>query len=599
MQSLSFFRFFSKPAALGVVFCIFSLLGIDNIVSAKKNGVNAQEGSYCPFFLVTDGDDPGGALDQVPTTLVEGECRLDQDVVGLARTFRLKSGITLNCQDHTITPEAPGTEGVSASRSTPELAIYMKNVDRSQVKNCKINDFDHAIFAAGSKIPPGLRGDPAALADRRNVISNNEIRARFVAVHLVSSDNFDIEGNTITWKTRGGVGIFIQHDSDLNEVKGNTVTGDFLASTQGAVLFPGLTATGIPPGPGSPTQPALNSNPVFPSAHAPIVVVKVLGPHSHLFNAIIDGELLQFKDADVLLPDAQFPEDNLVEDNDIFFKKPNTSEDGILASNSVRTTVRANHIGRAPLDPAGPDGGRRASIRAGGIKPLAPARGRIFPGNCSLNPARLCLSAFDCNIPGIDAADQGPCDNTYQIYSTSYPVDFTVEDNIMFGPMQFGVGVSGSHPTIKNNKITGPVLPTATQPYGGMILEGKFTLESAIVMENTVDKCEPAMAFVELFLSDPDLGPEIFGAQISHNNFTDYSTAIRTWRTQAGGYFVTPGEISVAGVGNYWDLTCEEGVNGFDPHTVLQSDGTENPDIVDSHPLDGPFDPEDVPGTCS
>src|SRR5262249_10236100 len=257
MGTSSSFGVKSKLLVLGLAVSTFGL------VSIQKNSLAEKNGPTCPHFLVVDGDDPNHGFDQVPTTLVDSECRLNQDVVGLVKTLRVKSGIKLNCQGHKITPTAPGVVGDSASRSAPELAIFMMNVEGTQVNNCDIEGFDHAILAMDSK------GDADAPPDQRNGISHNKIVARFVGGHLNSADNCDIDGNDVTWLTQGGAGIYVQNDSDSNEVKNNTVTGDFGPKVaQGAVIFPGPTATGptgVLPSNG-------NSNPLFNSGHGAIIL---------------------------------------------------------------------------------------------------------------------------------------------------------------------------------------------------------------------------------------------------------------------------------------------------------------------------------------
>src|SRR5262249_27850214 len=118
MGTSSSFGFMSKSLVLGLAVSAFTL------VSIQKNSLAEKNGPTCPHFLVVDGKDPNHGFDQVPTTLVDSECRLNQDVVGLVKTLRVKSGIKLNCQGHKITPAASGIVGDGTSRSTPELAIF-------------------------------------------------------------------------------------------------------------------------------------------------------------------------------------------------------------------------------------------------------------------------------------------------------------------------------------------------------------------------------------------------------------------------------------------------------------------------------------------
>jgi hypothetical protein len=371
------------------------------------------------------------------------------------------------------------------------------------------------------------------------------------------------------------------------DITENTITGDFLAQTQGAVLFPGLTAIG-PTGPITPTE--MNSNPVFTRRNAAILAVQVLGPHPQLFNAIIGDSLYQFTTTQSPIPNEDFTGDTLVEGNIITYKKNNSTEDGIVVSNTLRTTIRNNTIGRSPLDPDGPDGGRQASMRSGGITgPPGTGFLRQFPGNCTLNSTRHCLSDFDCNIPGIDPVSQDTCDLPQTQSVFWIPSNIMIENNTIYGP--FGVaGISSlaDDLTIQGNNITGPL--TGPNALGGINIFGKFTIEKAVITRNRVSGVSTALFLNKVFGDTASF----FGAKISLNDFTGYTTAVGT-----SNDYDLPSELSVDGKGNYWGLTCAEG--GFDPTKVLRVNGTQNPNVVDSHPYGEPVantPEEDLPLTC-
>ena len=66
-----------------------------------------------------------------------------------------------------------------------------------------------------------------------------------------------------------------------------------------------------------------------------------------------------------------------------------------------------------------------------------------------------------------------------------------------------------------------------------------------------------------------------FGAQISLNNFTGYTTAV------SDPSYTLPSELSVGSQGNYWGLMCPPAGLGFNPATVVPA----NPQVIDSHPF--------------
>jgi parallel beta helix pectate lyase-like protein len=543
-------------------------------------------GRRCPQFITQDGPDEDTTPDHVPTIPdpESSDCVLTRDVENLLETLELSSGTSLDCRGHKITPASRGISGDPTSRSKPELAVFLHDVTNVQIKNCVIEGFDHGIFAGNNK---ALTSGPPT-----SFIVGNTIDARFVALHLTASDRFLVEGNSITWRTRGGAAVFMHFDSDQNVVKDNLIMGDFDATTQGAVLFPG---------------PASPSNPVFLAGHAAVLVVQFLAPHPHLFDAIIRARLFQFADVYSGTPTEGFSADNTIEWNDITFCRQNLTEDGITASNTLRTTVAHNTIGRAISDDC-VNGGARIAIRAGSI--IASVR---YPGRCNTKTDRRCLSDFDCNVPSIDdLSDADTCGPLQTLSATWYPIEFKTVSNTILSPFQVAIGTSGFMPTIEKNSITGPLRQSnQQQPLAVFIIEGKYANDTAIVTQNQVRDAStmltnpsaprPAALFY-FFRSGPPNAPPADGylAQISLNNFfSGYKVAILTSEG-----FNFPAQLSVNGRGNFWGLSCDD-AGGFDTTKVVRQDNTLNASVVDSHPYGEalPDLPEDadldgLPNTC-
>ena len=560
-----------KPSSHAfLVFLSFAFGFFGNSLFAK----NSNAGPPCPHFLVEDGPDLDSELDHVPTTPFHGECRLHRDVLGLAKSMNLKPGITLDCQGHKITPATGGVLGDADSRSDPELAIFVNGAGATRVKDCVIEGFDHGIFVANAKSTDMSEGS-------RGSIQGNRIDARFVAVHLVLTDNFDIKENQLTWRTRGGIGVLIQQDSSRIAVSDNEVAGDFPATNQGAVLMPGPTATE----PGGPIASNLNSNPVFSSTHGAILIVQALGPHPQLFNAIVNGELYQFTTTESSVPNDEFTQDIFVEGNSVAFDESNTTEDGIVASNALLTTVRANTIGSQAKG-----ANVRQAMRAGGLSGPAPVGNpRQFPGSCSEKTSRLCLSHFDCNIPEIDGGGTDSCSLPPTKAVFWYPRDLKFEDNTIYGPFLVGIATVGENVVVAGNSILG-VFPSGPAASVGIALAGKKPLETAVVHRNSVSGVATGLRFMNVFQGE---GPAFFGVEVSLNDITGYGAAVVTTND-----YVVASELSVDGRGNYWGLACPP---GFDSAFVKKDNGSLQPAVVDSHPYSeavAGLDDESLPATC-
>src|SRR5271166_4250219 len=489
---------------------------------------------------------PDGAYALTPAcpspTVPEGNaCVLNSDVV-LTPTLILPSHTTLDCKNHTITPTSPGTVG-GTTRSTPEVALFLNGAQGVTIQDCKIKGFDHGILVIRSKVPAALRHDHEALARMRNRIVRNSIQARFVAINLVTVDNTSVDDNQITWYTQGGAGIYVQRDSDINAITNNVITGDFALNAAGAFNVPG---------------PALPSNPVVPAGlngGAALFVAQCPGGAPSVLSAVVNGTLYQLTISDSIVPTEDFTSDNLVEGNTISFPAPAVST-GINLAISQRSTVRNNTVSKAI-----------ASISLGAQMGPPPAGQRQFPGTCTLDSTRLCLGDVDCNIPVLDnALSKGTCSLPPPQSITWVTSDAKIEGNTIHGPFQIGVGIGGPGTIVQDNTIEGPLTPLGT---GGIVLSGKFALETSRIFRNRIANVSNAIQLNKVVQGKP---AAFFGAEFSLNDITVYDTAVRT-----SADYDLASELSVDGRGNYWGLTCAQGPHGFDPHAVQGPGGLVNP----------------------
>jgi hypothetical protein len=156
---------------------------------------------------------------------------------------------------------------------------------------------------------------------------------------------------------------------------------------------------------------------------------------------------------------------------------------------------------------------------------------------------------------------------------------------------------------VQGNTITGPVGPGTdftTQGGIGINLQGNAT-PTAIITQNVVSNVPAPIRVVN---------GNVFGAQISLNDFTGYTDEAFVFKSSLSG------ELSVGLQGNYWGLPCDPtGGGGFDPSKVLLlssgkvlSDGTVStsgvvdPLFHDSNPYGVPVantDPALLPTTLA
>jgi Periplasmic copper-binding protein (NosD) len=148
-----------------------------------------------------------------------------------------------------------------------------------------------------------------------------------------------------------------------------------------------------------------------------------------------------------------------------------------------------------------------------------------FPGTCTLDSSRLCLSDGDCHLPAVDSTSKGNC-----IEITSQHVNWPGEDNVfesnvLIGPFaRSGIVVDfASHSHITGNTITGPF--GSGRNDAGITLRGKLPIETSSVTRNLVSESGPALY---LNKGPTDARASFFGSTVSLNDFIGYTIAVRT-----------------------------------------------------------------------
>jgi hypothetical protein len=482
----------------------------------------------------------------------------------------------LNCLGHRIYTSAPGTD--VNHRSKPEVAIRLTNAFGVKIQNCVIDGFDFPILAHDIKLPADAMSDPGALERLADRIVGNTISGVFVPVELVKVDNMRIENNTITNTWGNGQGIFVLRNSQFNQMVDNTITR---ASTAFApiVYLPGPSSTENP----TATNGGLNIY-VSQGTNLP-----------NLINLIFGGILYQYPNAipkfdpdGTLENGGEFVADNVVEGNTI-----NTcGGTGCLNANAQRTLIVGNQI---------------SNVLSGiGLGVTVPNLSGAFPGKCTPNQDRWCLTNSDCNIPSVGSVSQGTCSGVATLSVASTADGAVVTNNTITGPFKVGMQLGTPNIVAQGNTITGPVVQgDFTSASGaGIEIRNNSAIQSIIITQNVISNVP---APVRLF----NVTGNVFAAQISLNDFTGYTDEAFL----PTGYNLD-GELSVGLQGNYWGLPCSPaGGGGFDPSKVLvltsgkvASDGTVSatgpvsPLLHDSHPYGVPVantDPALLPTTLS
>jgi len=510
-----------------------------------------------------------------------GICVIRQNQT-ISTTIEPTSNTTLDCQNSVLSAATPGTrvDGWPGSRSNPEVAIFLNDVQNVVIQNCTIQGFDFGIIAINSKrelLPQRAKKGRAAktISFVPNKILKNNITARFTPISLMSVDETEIKNNALTYLTMGGRGLYVGRNSDGNVIQSNKIIADFSSGQKGAVMVPGPLAT-------APTA-SLSSNPQSDAGPA-VLVTQMLGAEPTLLNMIIGGPtgaLYQLG-----RPAAAFPADissgNVIDDNDINYPgppagaspvpTPTPGNDGIVTSATAQSNVTNNRIWNAAA-------GIRSGIQigTGGIKQ--------FPGTCSLDETRLCLQDSDCAITGFDTQSKGTCtlpatENLFWLAS-----DNTIDNNEIHGPFGAGIVVAGQSTVIQNNKIDGN-LPSGWKGTGISLL-GRYALETTTITTNRIEKVDIGISLQKTF----EESASSFGAQVFKNTITAYNIPVQTNGRPANRYDVKS-ELSVNGEGNYWGLpVCPPGLDPTkvkdvtNPPNSLNCDSMTGCSVTDSHCL--------------
>jgi hypothetical protein len=456
------------------------------------------------------------------------KCVLDQDAI-INETLELSSFTTIDCQGHKLLSAVNGTNtSWPGGRSNPEVAIFLNGVQGVGIQNCVIENFDFGIFGVNSKVSADVRNNPGALDALGNRITQNTINARFVPVSLITFDNTLVKDNSLRFNTRGGIGINVQRDSDINQITNNNITGNF--SSTGAIVRA--------PGPVIPTNPTV-------TASTGAFVMQTVGAEPTVLSAVVGGNLYQLNITNSSDLNENFSEDNLFEGNNIAF--PQQRGEGVFFGASIRTSMLGNNISHSTN-----------AIRAGGIV------NRQFPGTCSLNSSRLCLANGDCNITGFDNMSKGNCSGLPALKNVTWrAINPIIEDNTLIDSSAAAFVTISDNLTFVNNTINGGSV--------GLSLNA-MALEKAVITRNNVTNITIVL---ELFKTAVGFTASSFGSNISLNDFINYTTAVQT----DNGYNFSS-NLSVNGMGNYWGLPCP----GFNASKVRFVNGTVNTYVIDNHP---------------
>ena len=496
-----------------------------------------------------------------PTVAQGGECVLAGDAV-LHSTLRLASFTKLNCKGHRLTPadagvlDDPRTADNEFEPSQPEVAILLRHAYGAKIQNCVIDGFDFGILLLETKTPPGGR----ATGGTSNKILANTIDVRTNAVRLIRSDNARIADNRITYASERGRGLVIEFDSDDNEIVGNTITSTDAASTGRVRQLPG--------GVFADDQTAIMDNEIH-----------LLQNNRSLHNIVIGAELIQIANdrSATELEDSSRPDHNLIEGNTIVDVGvgasctrdpaiicrangdcPSGKGPCLLKQNSgigfniraADTIVRGNSI----------SGTMERGVSFGGVGATFTVP-NWYPGRCSLLPSRLCIDDADCNHPGYDRVSNGTCGGASPVSFNGNSLRLTAEGNSVTGSFS-------SAALFANNTDAFSMVHNVIEGAGAMVsgITVQGTALNGTVQHNVVHAANNA-----LFLGRP----AAFTATISLNDFTRYTTAIRTTNDYS---------LTTSLGGNYWGLPCP----GFDPAKVRFENGAVNPNVTDAHPYGVP-----------
>jgi hypothetical protein len=167
----------------------------------------------------------------------------------------------------------------------------------------------------------------------------------------------------------------------------------------------------------------------------------------------------------------------------------------------------------------------------------------------------------DCNIPGYDTTNLGPCNGVQSATFDGNSLRVTAETNLLSGEYDTAALFANNTDTFtfQSNLVDGGVAGIDVNSTG---IDG-------LIERNIVSGATNALHL--------DFQPA-FTQNIQLNDFTNYSVAIQT-----SDDFTTYTDIAVD-KGNYWGLPCP----GFDPSRVLYENGSVNPNVLDGKPYGQP-----------
>ena len=316
---------------------------------------------------------------------------------------------------------------------------------------------------------------------------------------------------------------------------------------------------------------SISANPEMLTPAAAVIITDFDKNEPMLLNAVINSQLFQLTSTTVIGESTPSSESNRFEDNILNFDS--TPIDGIVLDLAIDTRVVRNKI-HAP-------GGVGIQERLQNELP------KELPGRCAMEPSRLCLADDGCQLLGFDLVNKGPCSSREVRKVSSAPVNTQISLNELIGPLKSGIVVAGSNTRVFSNTIRGPIGDVRFD--AGIRLEGKHGIETADVKNNRVLNVATALSLVQRL---EGLKAATFGAKITNNDFIGHVVAVMTSMTSHTA--AAPGdpnydlltELSLNGIGNFWNTTC---AIGLAPNKVRKTDGSINCLVRDSHPLPSSF----------
>jgi hypothetical protein len=486
--------------------------------SSLEFSVRAASGSGCPAPTVRAAD---------------GSCTLERDT-RLTATLELGDGVTLDCGNRRLLPEAPGSGRTAADfvPSRPEVAVVITG-HGATVRRCGIGTteepFDFSVLVTGGA---------------GNRVADNTLRTRTYGVKVLASHDNVLEGNDVVAE---GFGFSIQRNADRNVVRDNRVRTlgvgptPFLREDPGSRYRTGSARTGVNV-----------LNPVF---NRPVNTLVINGAVRQFPST--DGSFDQACEA--ACPGYGRAEDNVIEGNRIWIpgEAPldNTRIGLVAATMTSDTTFRDNYI----------EGGAHGIRMAGGNIDERVRRPARCLDDAGQETDRWCETGAECFIAGVDAQPVGTCPALVIDVVDGRARDTLAEGNSLQGPFndgrpEFRAAIVGGNQTlrgvIRGNSVAG------TGIEAGITL-ATFMLETGTVEGNRVHGAAHALLLHKQ-------AARFFGARVSANDFV--GSTIAGVGAVSGYDLVT--ELSVDGAGSYWgheEEPCFRDSDSFDPALVRDS----------------------------